>query len=192
MTEQNNANRAPSAGSANNAGVAIGAILVVIGVLFLAGQFLGAALGRYLWPFFVIVPGAAFVVWGLLTANSAGEGLSIFGTMVTITGLLLFYQNITGHWQSWAYAWALVAPVGPGLGQVLYGAVRARSDLAASGWRVMRVGLIMFAVMAAFFELVLGISGFGMGSYSWPIFLIGLGVVLLVVNLFRQNQYGKD
>lgn len=189
MTEQNDMTRS---NNANNAGVAIGAILVVIGALFLAGQFLGAVLGQYLWPFFVIVPGAALVVWGLLTANSAGEGLSIFGAIVTITGLLLFYQNITGHWQSWAYAWALVAPVGPGLGQLLYGAVRGRNDLVVSGWRVMRVGLILFLVFAAFFELVLGISGFGLGRYSWPIFLIGLGVVLLVVNLFRQDRYGRD
>jgi hypothetical protein len=186
MTEQHDVKRA------DNSGVAIGVILIAIGILFLASQFLGAVLGQYLWPFFVIVPGAALVVWGLVSKNPAGEGLTIFGSIVTVTGLLLFYQNVSGHWASWAYAWALVAPGGPGLGQLLYGAAKGRNDLVASGWRTLRVGLIMFVVFGAFFELVLGISGFGMGRYAWPVFLIGLGLVLLVSNLFRQDRYGKD
>jgi hypothetical protein len=166
-------------------GLAAGAMLILAGLLFLGAQLFGVSLSHYLWPFFVIVPGLALVLWGLLAGGSAGEGMAIFGTMVTVTGLLLFYQNLTGHWQSWSYAWALVAPGGPGLGQMLYGAARGRSDLVASGWRVLRVGLVMLLVFAAFFELVLGISGFGLGRFGWPAFLIGLGLLLLVRNLFR-------
>ena len=44
------------------------------------------------------------------------------GTVATTVGLVLLYQNNTGHWESWAYAWALVGPAASGLGLALWGA----------------------------------------------------------------------
>ena len=34
--------------------------------------------------------------------------------VVTTVGLVLLYQNTTGRWESWAYAWALVGPAASG------------------------------------------------------------------------------
>jgi len=39
-----------------------------------------------------------------------------------------------------------------------------------------------------FFELILGISGFGLGGLGWPLLLIGLGVLLLVGNLLSARK----
>jgi len=100
-----------------------------------------------------------------------------------MVGLLLFYQNPTGHWQSWAYAWALVAPTSIGLAQIVYGTFKGRAELVKTGLRVATVGGIMFLIGFFFFELVLGISGFGLGGLGWAVLLIGAGVLLLAVSV---------
>lgn len=83
--------------------VLIGILLVGLGAMFLLGQLFNINLISYLWPFFVIVPGLLFFVGMLLGGKQAGP-LAIPGSIVTMTGLLLLYQSITGHWESWAYA----------------------------------------------------------------------------------------
>src|SRR2546422_1065117 len=97
----------------------LGAPLLAAGIVFLAGGFFYIKLGDAFWPFYVIAPGVALVALGLTQRH--GSGLTIAGSVVTMTGLLLLYQNATDHWESWAYAWALVAPGGSGLGMLLYG-----------------------------------------------------------------------
>ena len=42
--------------------IVIGAILALVGVLFLAGQLTGIAIGRIGWPLFIILPGLFFFV----------------------------------------------------------------------------------------------------------------------------------
>jgi hypothetical protein len=131
------------------------------------------------------VPGVLLFVFALTTGGSAGEGLAIFGSVVTMTGTLLLYQNTFGHFQSWAYAWALVAPTSIGLGQIIYGSIRAREQMVVNGRRLTTIGGVIFLVGAVFFELIIGISGFGLGrlglgSYAWAILLVGLGVIILL------------
>jgi hypothetical protein len=173
----------------NNAGsraplainLALGGILIIVGVFFLLAELLGIRLGRFLWPFFVIVPGAFLFALGLTIQDREGsEVLAIIGGLVTMTGILLFYQNFTGHWASWAYAWALVAPTSIGLALMAYGAVKGLTDKVREGADLAKVGLAIFAIAAVFFELVIGISGFGLGRYGWPLLLIGAGVLWLL------------
>jgi len=175
--------RSPS----NATNLAAGVILVVVGILLLVGRILGISLGRFLWPFYIIVPGVLLFVFALTTGDS-GEGLAIAGSIVTMVGLVLLYQNTTGHWQSWAYAWALVAPTSIGLGQMVYGSLKGREHVVKSGLGLARVGGIIFVVAALFFELVIGISGFG--SIGWPVLLIGAGVLLLLRNLLSGRSRG--
>jgi hypothetical protein len=52
-----------------------------------------------------------------------------------------------------------------------------------SGRELTRVGLTIFVVAAVFFELVIGISGFGLGGFLWPALLIVLGLYLLFRNV---------
>jgi hypothetical protein len=169
--------------------MALGGVLVIVGILFVLGQLFNIHLGRFLWPFFIIVPGVLLFVFALTARGSAGEGLAIFGSVVTMTGTLLLYQNTFDHFQSWAYAWALVAPTSVGLGQIIYGSMKDREQMVVNGRRLAAIGGVIFLVGVIFFELIIGISGFGLGrlglgSYAWAILLIGLGVFLLLRTLW--------
>ena len=159
--------------------LAAGGVLVALGVLLLLGQVFDIRLGRYLWPCYIIVPGVLLFAISL-TLDQAGEGVAIAGSIVTMLGLLLLYQNTAHHWQSWAYAWALVAPTSIGLGQAIYGLLKSRQQVVKSGLALARIGGIIFVVGAVFFELVIGISGFR--YIGWPALLIAAGVLLLVRN----------
>jgi hypothetical protein len=168
----------------------LGGMLVLLGVVFLLGQALGINLGQWGWPLSVIVPGLALCALGL-GVRKGGEGLFVLGSMVTTTGLILFYGNATRHWASWAYAWALIAPTSVGLGQIIYGTATRRAYLVRTGSRVATVGLTIFLVAGAFFEVVLGIGGRGFGSiagYVFPGALIALGVLMLLGNLLPSNR----
>ena len=74
--------------------------LIALGVLLLLGQLtgFGGMLGS-LWPLFVMVPGLAFLYFAY-TGDKKAAGLAVPGMVITGTGLILFYQNITGHWES--------------------------------------------------------------------------------------------
>lgn len=180
--------------SSRDSNLTIAALLILVGVVALVAQVAQVAqvaripLKHYMWPFSVLVPGVVLVVLGLGLKNEASEGLTVFGSIVTGVGLVLFLQNLTGLWASWAYAWALVAPGAVGLGQVVYGSVKDQPAKLREGWRAARVGLWMFAIGFVFFELVLGISGFGLGRDYWPVAIIVLGVVLLVRNMVLRQR----
>ncbi len=159
-----------------------GALLIVLGIVFLVGQFFDFHLGHYLWPFTVIVPGVFLFLGAMALDEEAGKALAIISGIVTMVGVILFVLTFTNLWASWSYAWALVAPTGPGLGLWLLGTLKNRPELVKSGKELIRVGLIIFVVAAVFFELVIGISGFGLGRYGLPLLLILLGLFLLVRN----------
>ena len=92
----------------------LGIILVLVGGAFLAAQYLNVDLGEIGWPVWIIGPGLILLLAGFLVPG--GSGMIIGGTVVTAIGLLLFYQDATNHWESWAYAWALIGPGASGLG----------------------------------------------------------------------------
>ncbi len=165
-----------------------GIILIVLGVLGLFDQFFNIRLGRFIWPFFILVPGVLLIVLTLRTERDTGEPFVMLGSLVTLTGLLLFYQNLTGHWASWAYAWALVAPTGVGLGQWLYGTANGRPGMVKSGRDLISIGLLMFAVGFVFFELLLNISGLNFGPAGWGILLILLGGFMLLRPLLSRSR----
>ncbi len=94
--------------------VAIGLVLILIGAALFAAQMLGIGIEDIGWPFLVIAAGVAILVIGLVVMNE--QGMVIGGTVVTTLGLVLLFQDRTGRWESWAYAWALVGPAASGLG----------------------------------------------------------------------------
>jgi hypothetical protein len=166
-----------------------GLLLIVLGIAFLLGQVFDIHLGRYLWPFMVIIPGILLFFGALTIEEDGGKALAIVSGIVTMVGVTLFVQTVTELWATWSYAWALVAPTGPGLGLWLLGTIKDRSTLVKEGKDLIRVGLILFVVAAVFFELVLGVSGFGLGGYGLSLLLIGLGILLLLRNL--GNRWRK-
>jgi hypothetical protein len=158
----------------------LGALLVLLGLLFLAGQYLSLDIGRYGWPVYIIGPGLALIFLGLTQRH--GSGLTIAGSVVTITGLVLLYQTLTNHWESWAYAWALVGPGGSGLGMLLYGTRAGNAGMARAGFMQVVLALALFAGGFVFFEGILGISGrrYPLPSWLMPVLVIALGLLLLV------------
>ena len=161
----------------------LGGLLVLMGISFLLGELFDIRIGRFIWPFFIIVPGVLLFLVALTLDDDSGQAVASVGGLVTMVGLILFYQNISGHYTSWSYAWALVAPTSIGLGLLSYGWLKQKPELRQRGWDVAKVGLGIFIVAAIFFEFIIGISGFGFGSSGWPLLLIGLGLFLLIRNL---------
>jgi hypothetical protein len=165
----------------------LGLLLIVVGAAYLIAQYAPPLplakvdLGHYGWPLFVIVPGLALLAAGISSRSSSG--LCVPGAIVAVAGAVLAIQNTFDLFATWAYAWALVAPGGVGLGIFIQGIVTGQHGLRAAGLRTMGIGIVIFLIGAAFFEGVIHISGreFGLaGQVLLPALLIAVGVWLLV------------
>ena len=166
----------------------LGSILVVLGGLLFVSQLLDIGIDDVGWPFIVIAVGV--VVLGLGLFVNREQGMVVGGTIATTVGLVLLYQNSTGHWESWAYAWALVGPAASGLGLALWGASTGNaSDLRNGTWGLLG-GLALFAVGFLFFEGVIGISGQRLPLPEWvlPAAVIAIGAVLLGRGLIQRGE----
>jgi hypothetical protein len=162
----------------NRGNIIIAVVLIGLGVLIGLAQLFDVNFWRFIWPFFVIVPGLAFFVGMALGGRAAGP-LAIPGSIVTTVGLLLLYQSIFNHYQSWAYAWSLVFPGAVGIGLLIHGAWSGDSNIAKTGRIWLVTGLVIFVVLGAFFELVVQISSRNAGNILWPALMIGIGIWLL-------------
>ena len=171
----------PSTSRRGSGGTAwLGGILIVVGLIFFIGQWLDVDWGAATWPFYVMAPGLALLAFGLTQRN--GSGLAIAGSIVTMVGLVLLYQNATDRWESWAYAWALVGPGGSGLGMLLYGTRSANRRMARDGFWQILVAIGLFLAGFVFFEGIIGISGERLPIPDWilPAAVIAIGVIVLI------------
>jgi len=170
----------------------LGGVLIVLGLVFFIGQQLDIDLAEWSWPFYVIAPGLALLAFGLTQAR--GSGLAIAGSIVTIVGLVLLYQNTTDHWESWAYAWALVGPGGSGVGMLLYGTRSGDGKMARDGFWAILSALGIFTVGLVFFEGVIGISGRRLPLPEWalPVAIIVIGVLVLLRGLTMRREPPHD
>ena len=168
----------------------LGGALIVLGVIFFAGQQLNIDLGKEAWPFYVIAPGLAMVTLGL--TQRRGSGLTIAGSIVTMVGLVLLYQNATDRFESWAYAWALVGPGGSGIGMLLYGTRSGDRRMARDGFWTILSAIGLFAVGFVFFEGIIGISGERLPLPNWvlPVAVIVIGLMVLVRGLTYRREGG--
>jgi hypothetical protein len=151
----------------------LGAILVLVGLSALVLQLTGVRvdLGRIHWPFFVIVPGAVLGAVGVVTTS---RGLLVAGTIVTVVGLILLYQDATDHYESWAYIWALI-PAAAGLVEGLAAAARGERASTARAFRAAAVFGVVFLVGLGFFE------GFIFARRPEADLLVRLGAPLLLI-----------
>lgn len=153
-----------------------GIILILFGLLALSTQiFKGFDFWSALWPFIVVGVGAMFFV-GMVTGGKSTAGLAVPGSIISVIGLMLFVQNLTNHWESWAYGWTVII-MSVGLGIYIMGWWGGNTEQRKSGAGVMRVGLILFIIFGAFFEMLFNSSA--LAQYAFPIGLIGLGLYLV-------------
>ncbi len=170
--------------------IVIGVLLVLFGGLALLGNLLSYDLVAVGWPLFVVAAGLALFALGVSVGAPAGVGFAIPGGIVTMAGLVLAVQNATGLWATWAYAWALVAPGGVGLGMVAYGFLTGTRDIARGGMPPLLIGLGLFLGFGFFFEAILGLDT-GTVAQVDSIFAAGfvlLGVVVIGLGLMGRRR----
>lgn len=164
-----------------------GLILILLGGWFLTLQFV-PSVGEWFesvvdWPFWIIGPGLIFLFAALV---STVTDLAIPGSIMIGIGLILMYQNETGDWASWSYAWALIISfvgIGIFLSFALRGKFRKAFSEASSPFLT---GLVMFLIFGSIFRAAYGQSPF-LGEY-WPVLLIALGLWMLVRPFFRKSK----
>ena len=156
-----------------------GLLLILLGTGVLALQLLPGTSLSFSWPWIIIGFGVLMFLVGALTAIPA---LAIPACIIGGIGGILYYQTITGDWDSWAYVWALI-PGFVGLGLVVSALLGGDGGEAArAGSWLMVVSLVLFTV----FGSVFGALGL-LGDY-WPVLLILLGLVLLGRPLLQARQ----
>ncbi|MCU0506852.1 MAG: hypothetical protein MUC34_00360 [Anaerolineae bacterium] len=170
------------------ASLAVGAGLIALGALFLLGTVFRINVWGALWPFFIIVPGLLFFV-GMFALGKPGAPLAVPGSIVTTVGLILFFQNLTGLWATWAYAWALIFPTAVGIGIAIAGLWGDDTSAVRVGTVMAGIGLAILLFFAFFFEVILNLNGLRsglFGSIMIPVLIIGAGIVFLIFALRRR------
>lgn len=166
--------------------IIIGTILILVGVLFLVVQFfpgLAPNLDISLqWPLIIVAVGILL----LFSAFLGVPALAIPGSIISGIGGILYVQNLTGAWSSWAYVWALI-PGFVGIGLLIAGALgHERRQSWREGSRLILISGVMFLIFGAFF------SGLGLIGRYWPVLLIGLGLWQLLPNRQKKRSASQE
>lgn len=164
-----------------------GVLLVLAGAWFLVVQFI-PALDDWVtqiagWPALVIVPGLIFLAVAVISGVS---GFAVPGAIISGVGGILYYQNNTGDWQSWAYMWALIV-VSVGVGVFIMHLLDGRPRKAFDeGGSTILTGLVMFLIFGTVFRVAFGQEPF-FGDY-WPVMLIAAGLWFLICPYVRPAK----
>ena len=158
--------------------ITAGVILIAFGLLALASQlFRGFNFWGTFWPLILIGIGIVFFA-GMFASGKSGGGLAIPGAIFSGIGLIMFIQNITGHWESWSYGWAVII-MSVGVGIFIAGWWSDKIRMQEAGKRVFSIGLILFVLFGAFFEMIFQSSQ--IAQIFFPAALIVLGGYLIIM-----------
>jgi hypothetical protein len=158
-----------------------GLVLIALGLLALLGQiFRGFPFWSYLWPVIILLFGGLFFV-GMFAGGKSLAGLAIPGSIISGIGLMMFFQNLTRYWESWAYSWTVILIL-VGLGIFIMGLYTEDYHRRQAGLRVMKVGAILLIIFGGFFELLFSaFRPYELQQYLFPALLILSGAYLVVV-----------
>lgn len=163
-----------------------GLLLILLGVLFLLGQVAPGLfdwLDAFSWPLIIVGVGVLLLIIGVLTNT---PGMAVPACIVGGIGLLLYWQNQTGNWESWSYAWALI-PGFVGVGTVVMGLWQGKWDEARGGLWLMVISALLFIVFGSFLGGLFG-GDLGFIGRWWPLALIALGVLSLIDALAKRRR----
>ena len=134
------------------------------------------------WPMWVMFAGAALLVIGLLVGE---PDMAIPACIVAGIGGILYYQNATNNWGSWAYMWTLI-PGFVGVGKILSGIIGGGfMACLREGLKLLLICAILFTIFATIFNAW---TIFGSYSAYVPIALLFvLGIWLIVRGLMRHK-----
>jgi len=169
----------------SNVGILIaGTILIAFGLLGVFRSFLPRFDWGLIWPFIVIGFGALFFV-AMAAGGKSAAAFAIPGSIISGIGLILLFQNMTGHWESMSYFWTLII-IFVGMGIYIMGWYAGEPNQKRSGTGVMKVGFILFILFGTFFEIFI-FSSFN--NLIFPVLLILLGLYLI---LSRSRLFGGN
>jgi hypothetical protein len=136
-----------------------------------------------MWTFLIIAPG----IWLISQAHQGDPsqiGRITPGLLVLGTGVILFYQSLTGHWLSWAYMWILYTVL-LGMGLRFQGEKRGHQIEVNAGDDLIWWGMIVFIGFGLFFEILI----FGNSAARLIFALIGL--IMFRLWPYRQRRKAK-
>ncbi|HET6487364.1 MAG TPA: hypothetical protein VFH83_13135 [Spirochaetia bacterium] len=159
-----------------------GGLVILLGILLLLDRVFPDTLHLFSWPLIILAVGAIFFASGLA---SRAAGLVIPGTIIAGIGGILFWQNATGRWFSWAYVWTLI-PGFVGLGLLVFGwqyyagqTQTGRSVRLAARWLI-GISIGLFLIFTTF-----------LGPFPWFWAILGAGLVVLGVILVARSMRGR-
>ena len=171
--------------------VIVGLLLIGAGIAVLtlrqAGVDLANLVGEAGWPVFVIGPGLVLLVAAAIPAPPRGIGFAIAGSIVTVVGLLLWYQASSGDWDSWAYLWALI-PLSVGVALLGYGSLTGNSRMVTAGLWVGGCAALALVVGAWFFQGLLGSHSDVWSSSWWALLAIAAGGLIVARGLIGRGE----
>ena len=134
------------------------------------------------WPTWVMLAGAALLVIGLLVG---APDMAVPASIVAGIGGILYYQNATGNWGSWAYMWTLI-PGFVGIGQILSGIIGGdfMTNL-REGLRLLFICAVLFTIFATFFNAWTIFGSFS--AYVPVVLLFVLGTWLIIRGIIRRK-----
>lgn len=163
--------------------MASGLVLILLGTIFLAFQLVPGLRNLinldFTWPMIIVLVGFGLFILGLF---SRAPGMAVPAVIVAGIGGILYYQNVTNDWGSWAYMWTLI-PGFSGLGTLLAGflGMDARRSIQAGAWQVF-ISLVLFFIFGSF------LGGLNLFGVYWPLLLVLLGLLILLRPLFKFNK----
>jgi hypothetical protein len=151
-----------------------GIILILLGILFLAGQFgLLSWAGELTWPLILVGIGAALLI-------------IVPACVVAGIGVILYWQNNTGQWETWAYVWTLI-PGFVGIGTILTGLFEWKWETIRGGLWLLLISAILFGIFSSIFAPMFG--GTTIIGQWWPLLLILLGILTLLEAVTRGMRH---
>jgi hypothetical protein len=168
----------------NRSNLILGLILLAIGGWLLVSRQVPSLQNwmgdNFIWPMWVIGAGLLILIIGLLTG---APGMAVPASIVTGIGGILYYQEQTGNYTSWAYMWTLI-PGFVGIGIILAGLLGENTrDNIRHGINLIITSTVLFLIFGTFFG---GLTI--LGEYGLPIILILLGVYTLVRGFIRDDK----
>jgi hypothetical protein len=162
----------------NKGAIIVGLVIIAVGALMLANQYLNLNFDLFSGNFVLITLGAIFLILAIFTGKN---GLAVPGSILAGIGAILFIQELPGNRLDWSYAWTLI-PGFVGIGVLLSGLLDRSHPHFESG------GLVLLAISAAGFLMFGGALGLGWDAAQyWPVLLIVAGLAVLFSALFKRK-----
>ncbi len=167
--------------------LALGLFLILIAAFLAALRLyppLRALIPSFEWPMWVVIAGGVILLIGLLVG---APGMAVPACIVAGIGGILYYQNATGDWESWAYVWSLI-PGFVGVGTILAGLLgQDFRQSVRSGLNLILISLIMFLFFAAVFGRLAILGPYRDYLLAALFFLLGLWFIMRGLTRSRRG-----